>query len=79
MRKWLHNSILENPKLLIFEKNNAQMASQQLPGESKTINISIKQMCKWLHNSPLENPKPLIFKQNNLQMASQQPPENPKP
>ena len=52
--KWLHNSLLENPKPSaqmasqqhpgeskpsIFKQTNAQMVSQQPPGESKTITI----------------------------------------
>ena len=39
IRKWLHNSLLENQKPQIFKNKNSQMASQQPHGESKTINI----------------------------------------
>ena len=36
------------------ESKPSIMASQQLPGDCKTIDISLE-MCKWLHNSLLEN------------------------
>ena len=58
IRKLLHNSLLENPKPSIFQQQNAQMVSQQPPGESKPINIATNKMRKWLHNNVLENPKP---------------------
>ena len=40
MCKWFVSTLLENPKPLIFKQKNSQMASQQPPVESKTINIS---------------------------------------
>ena len=62
--KWLHSSLLE-----IAVKQS--MASQQLPGDSKTIDISFGKISKWLHSSLLE----IAVKQS---MASQQLPRDSK-
>ena len=71
MRKWFHNSLLENPKPLIFKQKNLQMGSQQPPGESKAISHGFAAASWRIQNHQ-------YFNKKNVQMGSQQPPGESK-
>ena len=54
------------------------MASQQPPGESKPINISINKKKQMASQQPPVESKTINIRTKNVQMASQQPPGESK-